>query len=241
MAKPHELVPGNCYFLMNFYDDDLKVPDVSTLIYEQEAEAEEDGEKLWLFREPPSYSPGDDSDVVEGEQADVPIRTGIRVEQLHQILDLNGLIAHLGELIDLHPLLPLPPVAPGSLQPRKEIPELASLVAKVLGFDGRHSVTMTIRYTDNGFSIGRHEDGLHASFFPNVHREAGVERAIRAVFAELGIPPREDYLSQHGRVRVLTYPLPAEQAFLEKLAKRMLIDVYRMRQDDELELSWNQY
>jgi hypothetical protein len=240
MARPHELVPGNCYFLLNYHDDDLKVPAIDTYIFEREAEAE-NGERRWLFRDPQSYSTGDDSQLGEEQQPDAPVLMAIHEDQLYQILDLAGLIKSLGTLVHLHPLLPLPPVTPASLQPRADFPELDGMAEKLLGFKSRHSVTMGIRYTDNGFSFGCDEEGLFASFFPWIHREVERESEIRAVFANLGIRPREDYLSQHGRVRVLTYPLPAEQAFLKTLAEKLLIDVYEMRQDDGLELSWNDY
>jgi len=232
MARSYELVPGNCYFLLNYYDEDLKVPFINTYLFEREAKGEND-EKLWLFRQPISEE--------EQQLSDAPVITAIREEQLYQILDLDGLIKSLGELVHLHPLAPVPKVAPGSLDPRADIPELNGFAEKVLGFEGRRSVSMTIRHTDDGFSIGRNEAGVYASFFLKVHLEAQTEREIRAVFSALGLPPGEDYLSQHGRVRVLTYPLPAEEESVEMLAKKLLLDVYRMRQRDGLELSWNDF
>ena len=83
MARPYELIPGNCYFLLNYYDEDLKVPFIRTYLFEQEAEGEND-EKLWLFREPITEE--------EQQQSDAPEVTAIREDQLYQVLDLDGLI-----------------------------------------------------------------------------------------------------------------------------------------------------
>ncbi|HEU5136827.1 MAG TPA: hypothetical protein VFU13_16895 [Steroidobacteraceae bacterium] len=230
MARPYELVPGNCYFLLNYYDEDLKVPFIRTYLFEQEAEGEND-EKLWLFREPTS----------DEQQPDGPVITAVRENELYQVLDLDGLIKSLGELVHLHPFKPLPQTAPGSPRLRDEIPELRGVAEKVLEMDGRRSVTMTIRYTDDGFSIGRNEAGLYAGFFVKVHLEAQLEREIRSIFAALGLEPSQDYLSQQGRVRVLAYPIPAEEESLELLAKKLLVDVYRMRQSDGLDLNWSEF
>ncbi len=33
MARPETLIPGNCYFSVHFYDNDLLLPMIDTLIY----------------------------------------------------------------------------------------------------------------------------------------------------------------------------------------------------------------
>jgi len=33
MARPETLVPGNCYFSVGFYDNDLVLPMIDTLVY----------------------------------------------------------------------------------------------------------------------------------------------------------------------------------------------------------------
>ena len=33
MARPETLIPGNCYFLVHFYDNDLVLPMIDTLVY----------------------------------------------------------------------------------------------------------------------------------------------------------------------------------------------------------------
>jgi hypothetical protein len=238
MTRARDLVAGNCYFMVNFYDDDLKVPDVSTYLYERE-DVWDDGEKIWLFREPIVDLPSSDDEDGDEEESHRPVLTAIHEDQLHRILDINGLIATLGELVHLHPLIAAPAAADGELELRRDIPEVSNMVSRILSFEDRHSVTITILHTDDGISISRDEKGLYASFFPEVRREAEHERGIRALFANLGIAPYQDYLAQHERVRVLCFRLPAERPFLEGLTKRLLIDIYRMRQTDALCAEWS--
>lgn len=33
MARPETLIPGNCYFSVGFYDNDLVLPMIDTLVY----------------------------------------------------------------------------------------------------------------------------------------------------------------------------------------------------------------
>lgn len=86
MARPRELVPGNCYFTVFYYDTDLLLPCVQTLVYRRVDELE-DGERAWVFEE------GDDS-----------IPCGFRDDQLYQVLDLDGLRRALAGLAPDHPL-----------------------------------------------------------------------------------------------------------------------------------------
>src|ERR1700730_13169249 len=51
MARPQDLVPGNCYFLLNYFDSDLIIPSVQTLTFVG-MDKDENGDAMWLFREP---------------------------------------------------------------------------------------------------------------------------------------------------------------------------------------------
>ena len=53
MARPRELVPGNCYFSLKYFDSELVIPSVQTLIFVG-TESDENGDTMWLFREPAS-------------------------------------------------------------------------------------------------------------------------------------------------------------------------------------------
>ena len=84
---------------------------------------------------------------------------------------------------------------------------------------------MTIRHTDDGFSIGRNEPAsMRVSFPRSISNRSGkvTSAVLRCARGSAG----EDYLSQHGRVRVLNYPLPAEEESLEPSAKKLLLNVF---------------
>ena len=128
MAHPHSLVPGNCYFLVNFYDNDLLFPDISTLEYVKETEGEA-GARLWLFREPQSADPDHPSD--PSVSPDEVSLVGFSAEQLYQIVDFAGLSAAIGEVAVNHPLN-----APGTgaSSPRAACADFGDLCERVATF-----------------------------------------------------------------------------------------------------------
>src|SRR6202035_2736069 len=97
MARPRDLVPGNCYFLLNYFDSDLIIPSVQTLTFVG-TDKDENGDTMWLFREPVATAAETDPRASEDEFA-------FFGNSLYQILELNGLIRELGGLVDFHPLV----------------------------------------------------------------------------------------------------------------------------------------
>src|SRR5581483_2426108 len=161
MARPSELVPGNCYFMMNFYESDppLVVPAIWTYLFVGQETHE--GQRVWIFREAPSPGP------LESAEEDDDVLTAFEDRQLYKILDLQGLIRQLGGLIDFHPLVK--PTAPVSApKPRTSFPEVAAQIARLLASDEWSWVTITIRYTDDGFSITPLAHKIKWSFHPKV-------------------------------------------------------------------------
>ena len=43
MARPETLVPGNCYFSVGYYDSDLLLPMIETLVYVGQENHQEEG------------------------------------------------------------------------------------------------------------------------------------------------------------------------------------------------------
>src|SRR4051812_7263416 len=215
MARPDELVPGNVYFVLNFFDEDLFIPSIHTLVFEGTDEFEEGG-ACWLFRDP------DLADTPDGS------RLAFDDGQLHEILDLAGLRRGLAQLVPLHPLHPLPVPPAGADAPRAGLPELEPALDKLLASTGVTSLTLTIRYRDLGLSFGRRAVGkpLDASLFIDVHDERQPEDRLRAVFSALGLAPTDDYLSQNGRVRILAYEIPEDRKIIARIAHAVLIDIF---------------
>jgi hypothetical protein len=85
MAQSDELVPGNCYFHVNYYDDKFLFPSIDTLTFVR-ADEYESGERVWIFQFPSELeeSGGTDSSA-NGEWTLV----GFTDEQLYQILDFS--------------------------------------------------------------------------------------------------------------------------------------------------------
>ncbi len=234
MTRPSELVPGNCYFMVNFYESSppLVVPSVHTYLFVgQETRA---GRPLWIFREPPSPPDPEATD----DAAEEKILTAFEDGQLYQILDIRGLVCVLGGLIDFHPLVkPTERTVP--LRLRATFPELAPQIARLLGSDEWASVTITIKYTDDGFSITPSGDQVQWSFHPKVKIQAEHEAKIRAIFREWHAPPIRDYTANAGQVRSLVYALNRDEAKTIALCGRLLGEVYEMREDDELVFSFH--
>jgi hypothetical protein len=152
---------------------------------------------------------------------------------LYQIVDLRGLIRVLGGLVDFHPLVKSAAATPA--ERRERFPEIPSQLERLLSTDQSSAVTITIKYTDDGFSIGTTRDRqLEWSFFPKAKLEPERENKIRTTFRELGATPTEDYLSDRGKTRVLNYVLFLDRSLAASLCARLLREVYEMREEDEL-------
>lgn len=93
MARPETLIPGNCYFSVHFYDNDLVLPMIDTLVYVGQ-EVDQDDERLWLFKEPESPPSPDEQD----PPSEPPSLIGFSDRELHGIVDFDGLLQRLARL-----------------------------------------------------------------------------------------------------------------------------------------------
>jgi hypothetical protein len=228
MARPDELVRGNCYFLLNYHDDELLIPAVQTLLFHS-LETWEDGSRRWLFLDPENS---------EESESNVPY--AFADADLARLLDIQGLRRELGALVPLHPLTRSPPRSLDAERIRTEIAELEPVLDKLLTQGTGVSVTLTIKYLDLGLSFGRRKgrDALEADLFIDLHDERQPERRLRDVFASLGLNPSQDYLAQTNRVRILSHPVPEDRDVIRKIAYEVLIGVFGMRVADELQVDW---
>ncbi len=228
-VRPSELVVGNCYFNVGYADDRFAVPLIQTLLYVGPEEDSENGRQLWTFTEA-AYRGRVANNEAEGEE----IRVAFPEEQLHTILDLARLIRTLGEAAPEHPLHPLPP-DPGPAS-EADLGGLKVELERFLEATDLESITITIRFTDDGFSLTRRLTGrLELLLFPHPRLDPDEEGALRTLCLSAGLTPRQDYLSNYGRTRVLVYPVPSDgQPAILKLASRMFLEVYAMRRGDAL-------
>lgn len=229
MARPDTLIPGNCYFSVSFYDTDLRLPMIDTLVYFGQEDDPDEG-RLWLFKEPdlPPSPEEDDS------SSDPPSLIGFSDKQLHEILDFDGLIQALREIGVDHPVHPIPRIAaePATVD---DFASVGREVATFLGDAEFVALTMTIRFTDDGLSLSRGNKGYEMNLSTRPRLGPDEDARILSLFASLGIQPCVDYRSDGGRTRILHFPIPSEADAIVDLCVRVLTEVYSMRRGDQLD------
>jgi hypothetical protein len=227
MARPEALIPGNCYFSVGFYDNDLVLPMIDTLVYVGQ-ETDQDEGRLWLFKEPESPPSPDEQD----PSSEPPALIGFSDSQLHEIVDFDGLMQRLREIAVDHPLKP---VAQTAEKPATEA-DFHTLSAEVARFlNDAECVSVTIRFTDDGLSLGRREGGYEMGFFAHPRRDPHEASKILSLFAGLGVQPHVDYFCDRDRTRVLEFPIPSGHESIAHLCRRVLAEVYSMRRRDVID------
>jgi hypothetical protein len=229
MARPETLIPGNCYFSVGFYDNDLMLPMIDTLIYVGQ-ETDQDEGRSWLFKEPESPPSPDEQD----RSSEPPALIGFSDSQLHEIVDFDGLLQRLREMAVDHPLKPVAQTVeePATVE---DFDTLLAEVARFLNDVECVSVTMTIRFTDDGLSLGRREGGSVMGFFAHPRHDPHEASKILSLFAGMGVQPLVDYGCDRGRTRVLQFPIPSERDPIVALCKRVFVELHSMRRGDVLD------
>ena len=229
MARPETLIPGNCYFSVEFYDNDLVMPMIDTLVYVGQNDDPDQG-RMWLFKEPGSV-PSSEQD---GASDDGPTFIAFSDKQLHEIVDFSGLIQRIREIAAEHPLQPVPDVAaePATVD---DFDTLEPQIAKFLNGSEFVGLTIAIRFTDHGLSVGRREGGFDMGFFAHPRHDPDEGSRILSLFSSIGIQPLVDNLCDRGRMRVLQFPIPSEQDAIFQLCRRVLTEVYSMRRGDHID------
>ena len=228
MARPETLIPGNCYFSVAFYDKDLLLPMIDTLVYVGR-ETDQDEGRLWLFKEPerPPSPAGHPS-------SEPPALIGFSDSELHEILDFDGLMHKLREIAADHPLKPIPQTA-GEPATDQDFESVPGEVAKFLNDPECVSLAMTIRFTADGLSLGRREGDYEMGFFPQPRYDPYGAGKVLSLFAGIGVQPHVDYLCDGGRTRVLKFSIPSEHESIMALCRQVLAEVYSMRRGDVLD------
>ena len=75
------------------------------------------------------------------------------------------------------------------------------------------------------------------SFFAETRLEPSEDKRILDFFNELGTEPHVDYLSNWGQVRHLEFAISDSPVEIFDLCVRLMTEVYRIREDDELKFS----
>lgn len=231
--RPSELVPGNCYFTIGYYDSDLLLPVVQTLRYVGCQLDERDG-RQWVF-----HDLGQTSVVLDGSDRCRPASLVMPDDQLHGVLDFSVLIERLSEVAVDHPLSQPPPSAgPAS---GADLSGLEAHISRFFTESDTVLLTITVEFTNDGLSFSRFSDGttnLLLSARPRLDPKR--EAALRAACEAVGLVAAQDYLANRGRSRILVYPIrPESWGEAAKLAARIFLDIYHLRSGDRLKFHWN--
>jgi hypothetical protein len=229
MARPDTLVPGNCYFSMGYYDNDLLLPTIDTLVYVGQGE-DEDHERMWLFKEPDV--PADSGEA--GASPEPPPLVGFTDRQLHEIVDIEGLLQKLRAVACDHPLKPIAKTdaAPAT---DEELGSLPGEVERFLNDPECLGLTMTIRFTADWLSLSRREAGFDMCFSTHPRLDPDEDSKILSLFAGIGLHPVADYFYDRGRTRSLQFPLPQEPEAIAQICRRVLAEVYSVRRGDVID------
>ena len=177
MARPEILIPGNCYFSVGYYDNDLVLPMIDTLVYVGEENDQSEG-RLWLFKQPESPTTPDEKDAAPEPQTLI----GFSDKQLPEILDFNGLMQKLSEVAADHPRKPIPLAGKESATP-EDFESIPGEVVRFLNDQECVGLTMMVRFTDDGLSLGRREGEYDMSFFTHPRRDLDEETRITSAIA----------------------------------------------------------
>lgn len=226
--RPTDLVPGNCYFSVGFWDREMLFPVVQTLRYVKCEDVPGEG-RSWLF---------DDPALPASEQGEGPAFFSFPEEQLARVIEFDELISWLTDVSVDHPISPPIPAA----HPGADLTDLEENLTRFTDPNERSkSLTITIRFTDLGFSLMRRQEGQIAIVLcAHARRQPEREAGIRSIFAEAGLTPDEDAVFNQGRQRALGYPVPADAPLLSSLCRRLLVGAYGIRPGDTLRYSWSE-
>ena len=163
----------------------------------------------------------------------------VGAELLYKVLELDGLIKTLRERSDLHPLTPPPPRTSSygiSVGAQKALEHNVYVFVRDETF---LSLTITLKFTDDGFSLSRKDDGwFEMDFYPRPKLDPSEETRIRELFRSQGNPPHTDYLSDAGRTRILAFEIPGDANRILDLCGRVLREINFIREDDEFDFAF---
>jgi len=140
------------------------MPMIDTLVYVGQNDDPDHG-RMWLFKEPdPPHSSEQDGASDDGRPL-IPFSD----KQLHEIVDFSGLIQRIREIAVDHPLQPIPDLA-AERATADDFDTLEPEIAQFLNSPKYVSLTITIRFTDDGLSLGRRDEGYDIHFFAHPRR-----------------------------------------------------------------------
>ncbi|MBL0124813.1 MAG: hypothetical protein IPP88_19545 [Betaproteobacteria bacterium] len=148
MTRPSDLVPGRCYFDVKYYDHDLLVPSIDTLVFDG-SELDDEGRRIWMF-----HSPRGSQDY----ENEPPELCGYDDDQLNCVLEISELVTVLKELAQLEPLKTSKASIPAGISEAAQT-LLHQALSQFIDRKDASYVSISIKFVDEAISIGRRENG----------------------------------------------------------------------------------
>jgi len=223
MANPRTLITGSIFFRVSYFDDDLLIPDVQTLIFDSKY-TDDSGEDLWVFREP-----GQDESAEQSEA----IRVGFGESDLYELLNYAELTRVIGELQQV-----IEASATQGLSPRPTFaPDLISIERNIREWEGqqKRSLHIAARYTDDGVFVQMKDGRRRLLVFTHPLLKHEENLRMSALLSKWKLSADEDYFADMGRTRVLSADLPDDVGTIAKICAEVFTAVYQSAGDTELQ------
>ena len=222
MADPDSLIKGNCYFDVGYVDTDLFIPVIDTIIF---IEFVDDQKGYWLFQDAGTFASGDsESDLI-----------AITEDKLYSVLDISELRSTLKGMLHLHPIH-------GNATNRevklteKNRAIIAVQVDRIFkGKNPEDSRTITTNYRDKGVSIQYNQEHIEITMFTGCKEQPEEEAQIRNIFRQIGASPLKDYLSQHERIRILSYSLKKPPTEISDIICDIFLKAYKIMDNEKID------
>lgn len=221
MADPDSLVKGNCYFMVSYLDSELLIPEINTFIF---IEHVDEDDEYWLFQDAESFA----------HKSTDPDYLAIPEDQLYSILDISELRNNLKGLLHLHP------IKGNSTNKEVLLTEnnkaiISKEVDRIFKEETpKDSLTITTNYRDKGVSIKYDDGNIVITMFTEYKESPEEEEQIRIIFGELDISPITDYLSQHDRVRVLSYSVEKPSKEIANIIGDIFLRAYKISDNEKI-------
>ncbi len=221
MADPGNLVKENCYFQVVYVDTELFIPVIDTYIF---IEAVDEEDQYWLFQDAESFA----------SQSQGSGYLAIPEDQLYSMLDIIELRTNLKSLVHLHPIMGNAPSKRNLLTDENKSIILKEVKGIFKRSDPAESLTITTNYRDKGMSLEYQGGGIGVTIFLDCKEDPEEEKSVRKVFSCLEILPTTDYLSQHERVRVLSYLINESSEAIASIIGDVFVRAYKISENEKI-------
>ena len=148
------------------------------------------------------------------------------------MLTLSELSKKLQALEHLHPLSGVVASKNVVLTEKNKI-LIKENIVQLVQSEKEASITITTSFRDKGVSISKENTCISLSVFIDFREDPEEVEIISSIFSKHGVPPVSDYLSQHERIRILTYSVK-EAALAETIICSIFLEAYGIYEHERL-------